>query len=94
MAYLETITILRKGGGPLSSLNHIIKQPSNINEHYLILGASIKEDKLFKSENLVSFVFQTSIKTFFGGQRFESKKFVHICVQTYMTTFFSYRLSF
>ena len=43
MAYLETISFLRRGGGEgggrhVNKLNHIVKQSYNISEHYLILG--------------------------------------------------------
>ena len=45
-------------------------------------------DKFFKSEDLANFGLQTKTNTFFKDQRFESKKFVHICVQICMITFF------
>ena len=46
------------------------------------------EIDLLKVKILPILVSKQACISFFGGQRFESKKFVHICVQTNMITFF------
>ena len=60
-------------------------------EHYLIWkkrAQSVKGDTLFLSQNIANIGFLTSINTYFWSQRFESKNFAYIRIQTFMTTFF------
>ena len=80
-------------GGASCKLNHAIKQSYNVSEHYFIWvgrqDRALKGDEHFKSENLTDFTLQTSMNTFFGDQRFDSKKFVYNRVQSNRIMFFS-----
>ena len=80
-----------KASATFKSMVVVISDLENLANLGLVSGRGqrIKEDKLFKRENLVNFSLQTSINVFFfGSQRFEKENCVYICVQTYIITFF------
>ena len=54
----------------------------------------VKREQSIKGDKLANSGFQTNVNTFFKDRRLESKNSDHICVQTFMITFFLWEIKF